>query len=234
MLGVTADGILGPKTRAALQAAHFDVVLDAGHTADHAREHPRDFAPDLWTHGVGQRVAHRLGFTRDTNDSVEHLLTSTVAESAVDARRAMGLKVLYFDDPALDNNRELSIAAQIAAAAKPRVFLSIHANATGSTAWRTLGSTAEGHMVYFLGEPSRAVACRVCNELSTLRSATGGGDNRANPRVLARDFAVLRHSAGAQARVLVELGFYDSARDLAWMADNYALIARALARACVA
>lgn len=234
MLGCTADGIIGPKTEAALAAAHFDVVLDAGHTADFAREHPSQFANGTWTYGVGYRIADRLGFNASTNDSVEHLLTTDVAERTLDAMRAMGLKVLYFDDPALDNNRELSLAARIAAAAKPRVFLSLHANASGSPAWKTLGSEAEGHMVYFLGEPSRAVACRVCSELSTLRSATGGGDNRANPRVLARDFAVLSQSAGAKSRVLVELGFYDNASDLSWMADHSALIARALARACVA
>lgn len=232
MLGCTADGILGPKTAAALEAAHFDIVIDAGHTADFKREHPSQFASGLWEHGVGQRIADRLGFTTATNDSVEHMLTTDVAEHTLDAARAMGLKVLYFDDPAMDNDPEFSLAAKIAAAAKPRVFLSLHANASGSPAWKTLGSTAEGHMVYFLGEPSRNIACRIFRELSDLRTATGGGDNRANPRVQVSDFAVLRRSAGAHARVLVELGFYDNARDLAWMADNSVLIGRALARAC--
>lgn len=234
MLGVTADGILGPKTRAALSAARFDLVIDAGHTADHAREHPRDFAPDLWTHGVGARIATRLGFTRDTNDSVEHMLTATIAEHALDAARAMGLKALLFDDPAMKNDREFSLAAQIAAAAQPRVFLSIHANASGEPAWKHLGSSAMGHMVYFPDDSSRDFACRVCGELFSVRSATGGGDNRANPRVIKKSFSVLASSAGAQARALAEIGFYDNASDLQWMVDNAALIGRSLARACVA
>lgn len=82
-LGTTPDGIYGPKTVAALAAARYDVVLDAGHTADRAREYPCVWPLGTWETLAGCKVARALGFTVQTKDSVEHMLNVRIAAYAI-------------------------------------------------------------------------------------------------------------------------------------------------------
>ena len=232
MVGTTADGIFGPKTAAALKAAKIDVVIDAGHTADRAREYPSAWPAGYWDSLSGRKVACALGFGLATMDSVEHMLNVRVAAFAVSALEAAGLRVLMFDDPSLTNNAEYQLAAKIANAAAPRVFLSVHANASrGVSSCET--NTACGSVTFYrvVDAQSMQLAEACTRELLRVRYLESAPNNRADRIAPGQSYHVLKATPAAGASVLTEVGFYDHAADLEFMATHLPEIGRALAEA---
>lgn len=228
-LGVAADGIIGPRTLAALAAARYDVILDPGHTADHAREHPAAWPAGYWGREPGSRVAAALGFTAATADSVEHILNVALAREAEQALAAAGLSVLVYDEPGDANNAEINTICRLVNGAKPRAFVSIHANASRGIA--TSGSnTACGSIAYYpAGRASSAALARaLASSLIACRTRLGGPHNRADATA-AGSYAVLTRAAASIPAALVEVGFYDHDADLAWMAAHLPDLGRALA-----
>lgn len=104
----------------------LDVVLDAGCTTDCAREHPVAWLPGMWETLAGRKVTHALGFSVQTQDSVEYMINVLIAAFAASALEHLGLRMLLYDDPALLNSEEYRLAAKIANAVAPCVFLSLH------------------------------------------------------------------------------------------------------------
>ena len=232
LIGSTPDGLFGPKTAAALKAARFAVVLDAGHSADRAREYPAAWPPGTWDSLSGRKIARALGFSLSTQDSVEHLLNFHIATFAARALEAAGLKTLLFDDPALPNAAEYQLAAKIANAAAPRAFLSIHANACYGVASYATNSPCGSISFYRVGDaPSLRLAAACTTELLRVRAAAAAPGNRAERIAPGSSYHVLNATPAAAASVLTEVGFYDHAGDLDFMASHLQELGRALATA---
>lgn len=231
-LGTTPDGVFGPKTAAALAAAKYDVVLDAGHSADRAREYPCDWPAGTWNTPAGRRIAHALGFSVSTQNSVEHLLNVNIAAFAASALRASGLRVLYFDDPVLPNDVEYQLAAKIANAAAPRVFLSFHANACYGVASYDTNKPCGSITFYRVGDAASLRLAESCTtELLRVRAAAGAPSNRADRIAPGQSYHVLKATPAAGASVLAEVGFYDHAEDLEFMATHLQELGHAIAKA---
>ena len=92
-VGAKVDGIIGEKTHAAIleklgghkeAPKSFEVkhiFVDPGHTSDYGREHPAQFTAVDWSIGKAKKVADLLGFKRETNDSIEHILNVKIAKA---------------------------------------------------------------------------------------------------------------------------------------------------------
>lgn len=231
-IGTEPDGIYGPKTAAALKAARYDVVLDAGHTADRAREYPCDWPVEVWQTPSWRRIQLALTFSRLSDDSIEHMLNVRMAYCAATALQAAGLRVLFFDDPVLPNNEEYRLAAKIANAAAPRVFLSIHANASKGVASCASNSACGSITFYRVGDAASQKLAEACTtELLRVRAAAGAPGNRADRIAPGQSYHVLTATPAAGASVLCEVGFYDHAADLEFMATHLQELGTALAKA---
>lgn len=231
-IGTAADGIFGPKTAAALAAARYDIVIDAGHTADHAREYPADWPAGTWDTPAGKRISHSLQFRATSCDSIEHRLNLAFAGFAASTLRGLGYKVLVYDDPTLANKAEYTLAAKIANAARPRVFLSIHNN--GSKGVRNFAAnTACGSITYYRPQhgPSELLAAVITQQLLQLRARHQVASNRADRVAPGSSYHVLNATPAAGASVLAEVGFYDHAADLEFLALHQAEIGHTLAAA---
>lgn len=231
-IGTTPDGVLGPKTKAALAARHFDVVIDAGHSRDHAREYPREWPKGSWS-GPAARILRELGLTEASNESVEHALNVAVGKATAAALEKAGLKVLLYDDPSKGNKAEYVEAAAIGNAAAPRVFLSIHANGSkGVDSYKT--NTACGTITFYRTTnkaASVALATAITDSVNAVRAEDGAPGNRADKTAPGSSYYVLNATATAGASVLCEVGFYDHFNDLPFMADNIEGIGAAIAGA---
>lgn len=235
-VGVKADGIVGPKTAEAVAAAlgvklpaRVSVFLDVGHTADRAREWPSSFAASAWETDAGRFILAALGFEPGVKDSFEHILNCAVARAVAKHLLAAGVSVEVFDKPEMGNDAEISAVIAAANQVRPRVFVSIHHNAQGGSAWKTMGGTASGHVCYYTaGGKGRALAQEISEELTEYRSRRGGPNNRASS-VQAGSYAVIRKLDSAIAGCLVEVGFYDNASDAAFIAANVDGLGRAIA-----
>lgn len=231
-IGTTPDGVMGPKTKAALAGRHFDVVVDAGHTRDHAREYPREWPKGTWI-GPAARILRALGLTEASNESVEHALNVAVGKATAAALEKAGLKVLLYDDPAKGNKAEYVEAAAIATACAPRVFLSLHAN--GSRGVATCKTNSAWGTTTFYRASNRAssmkLAAAITEAVNEVRREDGAPGNRADKTASGSSYYVLNATATAGASVLCEVGFYDHAKDLEFMADNIEQIGQAIAGA---
>lgn len=235
-VGVAADGIVGPKTAEAVAAAlgvklvtgRVDVFLDIGHTADRAREYPSSFSPEVWQTDCGRGLMAVLGFAPAVHDSFEHILNTAVAGAV--ARHLDGLRVQVFDKPSMANDAEISAVIAEANAVRPRVFVSIHHNAQGGDRWRTLGGTASGHVCYYVQgrNGGRALAREISEGLDDCRRRYGMPDNRAE-HVQAGSYAVIRKLDPQIAATLVEVGFYDNARDVCALVAHLDAVGMAIA-----
>lgn len=229
--GTTPDGQYGPKTAAALRAAGYEVVIDAGHTSDRTREYPDQWPASAWQDAEFCAAARALGIERGTRDSVEHVLNCAVAEAT---RKALAnrRRVLVYDDPALGNKAEYQLAAKVANGAGARVFLSLHANGSLGVD-RYARNTACGTISYY--RKGRAASARLALMLTegvqALRAATGGPSNRADKTAATTEYHVLNATDASMASVLVEVGFYDHRADFCWMAGHVAELGAALAGA---
>lgn len=245
-VGAKADGILGPKSYAAILAklggtstsvsstSGYHLFLDPGHTADYGREHPSQFASGLWESGKASEIAKLLGFNSKTNDSVEHILNVNICNKIKEYAEKAGLKVYMYDNPSLSNNAEITQVYTKVNSIKPKVFVSIHNNAAGSSNWKSLGSKATGTVsLYKSGRnEGKKLASYISDKLITLRKSTGGPHNRAES-VTTTNVAVLNNASSVIPSTLVEVGFYDNAEDLYWMATHLNEIGKAVVEGVV-
>ena len=231
-IGTAADGLMGPKTRAALKAAGYAVVIDAGHTTDQTREYPSEWPPAAWKTPDWAGAAQCLGFTRGTQDSVEHMLNCAVAEACRQELARLGVKALVYDDPSKPNNAEYHEAVEVANAAAPRAFVSIHANGSKGVAGY-LTNTACGTVSFYRSGRAhgKALALALTDAVLALRSQTGGPNNRADKATATTAYYVLNAVSTSIPAALVEIGFYDHLRDFCWMAGHATRIGRSLAAA---
>lgn len=155
VLGVAVDGVIGKKSVAALAEvlglaasapAGLAVFIDIGHTADRAREWPGSFARELWASDGGKEILEALGITAAEHDSLEHVMNKAVGEAVARHLVAAGVSVRVFDKPTMGNDAEISAVIAAANEARPRVFVSVHHNASGGKAWATMSNTASGHV----------------------------------------------------------------------------------------
>lgn len=230
-IGTTPDGIPGPKTYAALRAAGFEVMIDPGHTRDHAREHPQAWPRGYWQREPGLSVAEALGISEATEDSVEHALNLRLATLLAARLEQAGIKVLLYDEPALGNNEEINRVCRYCREARPRVFLSLHANASLGIE-SSASNTACGTIAYYApgNGCGETLARRLSSALVEYRRRTGGPHNRADLAQPGR-YSVLTHCPEGTAGALVEVGFYDHDEDLRYMATHGPGMADALAEA---
>ena len=231
-IGTAADGIIGPNTKAALKAQRFDVVIDAGHSRDHAREYPCDWPKGAWN-GPAARTLRALGLTEESKESVEHALNLAVAKATAAALEKAARRVLLYDDPAKGNKAEYVEAAAIGNAAAPRVFLSIHANGSkGVDSYKT--NTPCGTITFYRSSNKAAsvkLAAAITDAVNAVRAEGGAPGNRADNTAPGPGYYVLNATPAAGASVLCEVGFYDHVNDLPFMADNITDIGRAIANA---
>lgn len=189
---------------------NISLVLDIGHTSDYAREHPHQFKVD-WTSGVYKEIADTLGFTKNTNDSLEHLLNTAIVKSITNHYTG---RCLVIDEPSMSNNSEITMVYNKVNQVQPKIFLSIHNNSSGQPKWTTLGNTACGSVGCWYNPSAKSLANTLAVNLGTLRKQTGGVDNRADHQ-LNSGVAVLKKSVVAKS-VLLEVCFYDNVNDLLW------------------
>lgn len=231
-VGTVPDGIVGPKTLAAIRAAAFHVVIDPGHTSDHAREWPREWPREAWQSTEGRRVLRALGVTADAKDSIEHIVNVAVGERVRARLQDAGLRVLLYDDPAAGNTADLNMAWKLANAACPRAFVSIHHNASGSVKGYAVNTPCGAVTFYKAGRAAGARLARcIGTPLRECRRRTGGRDNRADVAAAApgAGYGVLNHTAADIPAALCEVGFYDNMADLLWVAEHLDDVAAAIA-----
>lgn len=229
-LGVTPDGVAGPVTMGALRSARFDVMLDAGHTADHAREWPSLWPAAAWKSDAGTRICRALGMTPDTHDSVEHMLNVAICKAVKVHLEACSKHVLLFDDPAAGNNAELTQAWRLANGALPMCFVSVHCNASTGVQHYSTNTACGTVSLYAAGRDNGRVLARdITACMLEERHRSGGPNNRADD-VATSSVAVLRNANASIATALVEVGFYDHEKDLLWMAEHLDDIGCAIAR----
>lgn len=239
VLGVAVDGVIGKKSVAALAEvlglaasapAGLAVFIDIGHTADRAREWPSSFAASTWETDAGRFILAALGFEPGVKDSFEHILNCAVARAVAKHLLAAGVSVEVFDKPEMGNDAEISAVIAAANEARPRVFVSIHHNAQGGSAWKTMGGTASGHACYYVQgrNGGRALAREISERLDDCRKRYGMPDNRAE-HVQAGSYAVIRKLDPQIAATLVEVGFYDNARDVCALVAHLDAVGMAIA-----
>lgn len=235
-LGVTADGIIGRATLSAIieklspskapeKIVRPDVFLDPGHTSDYGREHPSQFKGVDWTKGKYKEIADILGFNETTNDSLEHILNVRIAEEVKSCLEKHNKVVVLYDDPSLSNNAEIRQVYTRVNASNPRVFVSIHNNAVGSSGWEDLACKARGPVaLYYPGRnKGKALGQIIVNKLLELK----GPNNRAE-NINTSTVAVLRNTDADIPSTLIEVGFYDNLDNLYWMATNLGRIGKAI------
>lgn len=239
VLGVAVDGVIGKKSVAALAEvlglaasapAGLAVFIDIGHTADRAREWPGSFARELWASDGGKEILEALGITAAEHDSLEHVMNKAVGEAVARHLVAAGVSVRVFDKPTMGNDAEISAVLAAANEARPRVFVSVHHNASGGKAWPTMSNTASGHACYYVQgrNGGRALAREISECLDDCRKRYGMPDNRAE-HVQAGSFAVIRKLDPQIAATLVEVGFYDNARDVCALVAHLDAVGMAIA-----
>lgn len=232
-VGVAADGIIGSKSVAGIAAAlgvdtaeaaasgGVRVMLDVGHTADRAREWPAFFNPGLWSSAEGRAILGALGLAPDAHESLEHAMNAAVGRAVERHLRAAGVSVSVLDRPEMGNDAEISWVVRSVNAARPRVFVSIHHNASGGKDWATMGNKASGHVCYHVSGSAagRALAREIHEELAEYRRGHGMPGNRAEG-VQEGAYAVIRKVDSRVACCLVEVGFYDNLPDARFVAGH--------------
>lgn len=238
--GVEADGVVGPATLRAIAASlgteHSPtpgtVFLDPGHTSDYAREHPSQFKNTDWTSGRPAEVLQILGITRNTDDSIEHVLNVRIAAAVQDHLTRKGHSVVVYDNPSLSNNAEIRQAYTRSNAIGPDAFVSIHNNAQGGSKWESLGGSASGTVGLYHAKSARnkILAKALADKVNAYRKATYGPNNRAGT-LMESSVGVLSNAKASIPAALVEVGFYDNLDDLFWMVTHLDGIGKALAEA---
>lgn len=239
VLGVAVDGVIGKKSVAALAEvlglaasapAGLAVFIDIGHTADRAREWPGSFARELWASDGGKEILEALGITAAEHDSLEHVMNKAVGEAVARHLVAAGVSVRVFDKPTMGNDAEISAVIAAANEARPRVFVSVHHNASGGKAWPTMSNTASGHVCYYVSgrNAGRTLARGIAERVAEYRELHGCRGNRAES-VQTGSYAVIRKLDSGIAACLVEVGFYDNLADARFIARDVEGLGSAIA-----
>lgn len=240
-VGVVVDGIWGPKTAEAVMQAltgftqktssKKKIFIDPGHTADRAREYPSTFTKVNWNSGKFAEVAEQLGFTSNQKDSVEHMLNAAIAKRLKVILEAKGMEVVYYDDPSLSNNAEITNVYTKSNAARPDAFVSIHNNAVGSKGWEAMSCSAAGSVALYYASRTegKKLATTVAKKLEAYRKDHGGPDNRKGNIVNTSSVAVLSKASSSIPATLVEVCFYDNIDDLLFTVKHLDGIAGAIA-----
>lgn len=190
------------------------IVIDCGHTRDKAREHPSAFTGVDWTKGDAKKIADILGFTTDTNDSLEHLLNVKFGNIL-----AKKLQAEVVDWPWMSNNAEISKVVSHVNSSKADLLVSIHANASGQTSWVRGKGSASGTVVLYYKSSTKGkqLARNVADECKVYRKLNGGPDNRFDT-ISPSTVAVLAKTHCPA--ILIELCFYDNLNDLLWTVNH--------------
>ncbi len=245
-IGVKTDGIIGPKTLEAILVkikcnitiksdnSSYDIILDPGHTSDMTREYPRQFSKVDWTKGKEKEIADKIGFTKDSKDSIEHMLNVKLANATEKYLKLANTSVFNFDSPSLSNNSEISAVYRKVQELKPKLFLSIHNNAAGSSGWTSLSCKASGTVSgYKAGrENCKQFAKAIADGLIKLRKEKNGPHNRAES-LTTLSVGVLNNCPSNIPATLVEVGFYDNLEDLYWMATHIDDIGKCMANTII-
>lgn len=191
------------------------VIIDCGHTRDNAREHPAAFTGIDWTTGKGKTVADSLGFTKDTNDSLEHLLN--VKFGNILGKKLQGAEVV--DWPWMSNNAEISKVISHVNTIKADLLVSVHGNASGQTSWTRGKGSASGTVVLYHKSSTKGkqLARSVADACKMYRKNNGGPDNRYDT-ISPSSVAVLAKTCCPA--ILIELCFYDNLDDLCWTVEH--------------
>lgn len=236
-VGVVTDGIVGSKTLTAIlnrltasskpasTPGRVDVFLDPGHTADYSREHPRQFKGVDWTEGKYKEIADALGFNKSTSDSLEHILNVKIAEAVKECLEDEGKNVVLYDNPSLSNNAEIRQVYTRVNECDPRVFVSIHNNASGASGWADLLCKARGPVALYYPGRSKGKDLGECIIEKLL--ALKGPNNRAS-NINTSTVGVLRNTRSDIPATLIEVGFYDNLENLYFMATNIKKLAKAI------
>lgn len=205
----------------------LQVIIDIGHTSDYAREHPCQFSESVWQTQKGKEIAATLGFNRSTNDSVEHMFNIKLSNELKYVLNSNGIDCIVVDKPNLSNNSEISQVINEVNAKKPKLLISIHANAAGVGDWKNLKGKASGSVVlyYPTSKTGKRIATDIASQLKTTRTLYHGPDNRAD-HVMESSVAVLKKTNCPA--VLVEACFYDNIEDLHWTVMHINKIANAI------
>lgn len=212
----------------------MNILIDAGHTADRAREYPSWFTVDWNTEGgLPAQIPELLGFKPGVKDSLEHIINVAVAKECARACVRYGIGQEVVDWPEEKNDAEISRVVKYANTHRQDLLLSIHCNAQGGAKSRKLGGSASGSVVlhYPGSSTGKLYAETIGARLRKYRKETGGPDNRADLTATSK-VAVLRGTSCPA--VLVEVGFYDNMKDLEWMARHIAGIGEQIVLACAA
>lgn len=245
IVGTSVDGAVGEKTLRKIAeklgvsvpstttttSSKVDVFLDPGHTADYGREHPSQFTGVDWSTGDAKKVADIIGFTKTTNDSIEHMLNVKLSEAIAKHLKAKGLTYTIYDDPSLSNNAEIGQVYRRSNAMKPRAFVSVHNNAAGASGWKSMSCSASGSVGCYKGGRSncKKLTEAITNKMVAYRKSNGGPDNRAS-HLSQISVGVLTNASADIPATLLEVCFYDNIKDLLWTAQHIDGISEAIAQ----
>lgn len=195
------------------------IAIDAGHTSDKAREHPSAFSLVDWTTGRAGDIAKKIGFNKDTQDSVEHMLNALIAKRLKEKLVKAGHTADVIDYPGISNNTEIRKVINTVNAGKYELLISIHNNSQGGPKWKCLGGTAKGTVVLYYSNSTKGkvLANKMANAVREKRKATHGTDNRCDI-ITASTLPMLRDTN--PVAVLVEACFYDNIDDLEWCVNH--------------
>lgn len=242
-VGAKADGLIGPATLTAIltklgksssapaTTGKLHVFIDPGHTADNAREYPRQFGGADWSAEKPAACLKALGLTKASNDSVEHALNVKIGLALQKELESAGARTTYYDNPTASNNAEIGQVYRKSNALGPDVFVSIHNNASATINWTSAKyNKAAGSVVLYSTKASRnkKLAEAVAASLVKLRNEANGPDNRAG-HIATSTVGVLANASSSIAACLVEVCFYDNLDDLYWTCTHINDVAKAIA-----
>lgn len=220
---------IGDMSQYSSQGA-VDVFLDPGHTADHGREWPGSFTGTDWGSGDGKIIADIVGFTKGTQDSLEHMLNVKMVNATAKHLKAMGLTFTIFDEPSVSNNTEINHVYTKSNSINPGCFVSIHNNAAGGKGWTSLSCNASGSVgCYKEGRPRcKQLTDVISNKLTEYRKSSGGPDNRGSHQS-GISVGVLSNASQNIPATLLEVCFYDNKKDLLWTCQHLDGIGKTIA-----
>lgn len=195
------------------------IAIDVGHTCDKAREHPSAFTMIDWTTGRPGEIARKLGFGKNTSDSLEHMLNKAVGTKLKEKLCKAGHYADLIDFPGMSNNPEIGKVISTVNAGNYDVLISIHANAQGGPRWKCLGGSAKGTVVLYYSKSTKGkqLAEKVANTVRATRAKTHGKDNRCDI-ITASTLPIVRDTN--PVAILVETCFYDNLDDLEWCVNR--------------
>lgn len=203
----------------------LQLIIDPGHTADYTREHPSQFNASVWTSDKGKAVMNKLGL--NNSDSVEHALNVALADTLHRLCKEQGIQSDLIDWPNMKNDAEITRVINYTNARNPKLFVSVHGNASGVGDWKNMRSKATGAVVlhHKVSSVGRKLADKVSQSLLKCRAQYHGYDNRAERTKTSGVGVLSRTSCPA---ILIEVCFYDNLDDLHWTVTHLKEVSQAI------